>query len=112
VLPSYTGVNFMHTNAVFPNFWPSLRVVDPAVEVADRTKTVTAQCQVVGCVPHTTFPEIVGTLSVKWRPGISVRDSHLSKCQSIEDRPSIIANIAENNTFSPVEIHVKFPLLP
>jgi hypothetical protein len=44
--------------------------------------------------------------------GVSIRDCHIGHTEPVEDPPSIISDVIENDTFPVVETNVDGPLLP
>lgn len=49
---------------------------------------------------------------MKRRARISIRNSHLGQCHSIEDGATIIRNVAQNHAFAHIEAAAEGPFLP
>jgi hypothetical protein len=93
VLPENSVVDFVaadHVGDLDRSPVPSMRV---CIEVFYMSKAVAAKLEIIGIHTSSVVPKVKCRFSGTRSPAIAVRHEHLRKCETVEQRSSIICDI-------------------
>lgn len=106
----------VNADCVFDGSTGTGSVHERGIHVVDSALAVTAEGQTVRHISTTILTEIERMLSLVGMIGVSVRNDHLSKGESVKHgadiAPIIKRDVVEDNAFFVVEAHVDVPFLP
>src|SRR5205814_1909370 len=92
MFPTNASVDFVHANCVLHLHRLSFLIIDPSVEVLDDAKTIAPKSKIVRGRAGTTLAKIVCRFTMVRRSWVAVRNSHLSKSETVEDGSIIVAD--------------------
>src|SRR5579859_7798077 len=112
VFPTNASVDFVHADCVLHLHRLPFFIVDPSVEILDDTKTIASKSKIVRGRAGTALAKIVCRFTMIRRSWVAVRNSHLSKSETVEDGSIIVADISENGALPIIESQSELPFLP
>ncbi|KAH3664145.1 hypothetical protein OGAPHI_004859 [Ogataea philodendri] len=112
VLVQQSTVLLVQTHSVWNQDGLTSSVNSSAVHVFDDTQTVATKRQTVTSGTKSSITQVECLFSVEWSSWVSVRDSHFTQGQSVNDRSSLEVDVVDSKSLSAVRNDSELPSLP